>query len=83
MSPRNNTNEDIMEEFRTIQCRTCGGVAHPATGCAYTPTFIVCGPCTREFWAWARARFHGVGRGRGQRISFYNHVNRIAPPVSA
>jgi len=27
-------------------CRLCGGAAHPATGCAYTPTFLVCWACT-------------------------------------
>lgn len=68
-----------MEEFTSIRCRTCGGVAHPATGCVYSPTFIVCGPCTREAWAWIRNFTAGKGRRRGP--SFYDHVNRIAPAV--
>ena len=68
-----------MSEFITIHCRTCGGVAHPATGCVYSPTFIVCGPCTREAWAWIR-QHTGGSRRRGP--SFYNHVNVIAPPIS-
>lgn len=69
-----------MEEFTTIRCRTCGGVAHPATGCVYTPTFIVCGPCTREAWAWIVGHTSAKGRRNG-RPSFYDHVNRISPPV--
>jgi hypothetical protein len=67
--------------METIQCRTCGGVAHPATGCAYTATFIVCGPCTREFWAWLRSRVNSRPSRRHGGPSFYDHVNRVAPPV--
>ena len=37
-----------------MRCFSCGGPAHPATGCQYTETLIMCGPCTREFWAWMR-----------------------------
>lgn len=58
-----------------MECRTCGGPAHPATGCQYTETFIVCGPCTRAFWAWFRQFSAGKGRRRGP--AFYDHVNRI------
>jgi len=35
-----------------MQCSFCEGVAHPATGCQYTPTMIACGSCTRRFWQW-------------------------------
>jgi len=66
------------QEFESIRCRTCGGVAHPATGCVYSPSFIVCGPCTRSAWAWIRQHTAGKGRRRGP--SFYDHVNVIAPP---
>lgn len=65
---------------QTIYCRTCGGVAHPATGCVYSPTFIVCGPCTRRAWAWILGFVNGKGARKGLR--FYDHVNRIAPPLS-
>ncbi len=60
-------------------CRICGGAAHPATGCAYTPTFIVCRRCTIEGWAWIRTFTAGKGRRRGS--SFYEHVNVISPPI--
>lgn len=66
-------------EYETIICRTCGGVAHPATGCVYSPTFIVCGPCTREAWKWIRQFTSQKGRRKGP--AFYDHVNRIAPPI--
>jgi phage FluMu protein Com len=68
------------EEFVTIRCATCSGVAHPASGCAYTPTFIVCGPCTRAAWTWIRQHTANKGRRRGP--SFYEHVNTIAPAIS-
>jgi hypothetical protein len=64
---------------RGTRCRDCGGVAHPATGCQYTPTWIVCGPCTRRAWEWIRQHVNGKGSRRGPR--FYDHVNRIAPPL--
>ncbi len=82
-----------MEEFRSIRCATCQGVAHPATGCAYTETFIVCGPCTRQAWAWIRQFTAGKGRRPRSTVQpgferwyqptggFYDHVNRIAPPI--
>jgi len=71
-----------METFTTYTCRDCGGVAHPASGCQYTATWIVCGPCTRIAWAWIRNHTAAKGRRNG-RPSFYNHVNRISPPVTA
>lgn len=30
----------------------CGGAAHPASGCQYTETAILCGRCVREIWIW-------------------------------
>jgi hypothetical protein len=62
-------------EYITIRCATCGGVAHPATGCAYSPTFVVCGPCTRAAWKWILVFVNGKGARRGPR--FYDHVNRV------
>lgn len=69
-------------EFVSHRCPTCGGVSHPASGCAYTPTFIVCGPCTREAWAWIRSFTASKGRRRGK-PSFYDHVNSVAPRIEA
>lgn len=40
------------------KCARCGGPWHPATGAYYAPTFLVCGPCERAFWVWARGRLH-------------------------
>ena len=71
---------DDEPEFVTIYCPTCGGAAHPSTGCVYSPTFIVCGPCVRDFWKWEMAFIEGKGRRRG--VRFYDHVNRVSPPIS-
>lgn len=57
----------------------CGGPSHPATGCVYTPTFVVCYRCTVEAWEWIRRHVNGKGRRFGP--GFYEHVNRIAPPI--
>lgn len=38
------------------RCAACKGVAHPATGHAWSAAVLVCGPCTRAFFAWARNR---------------------------
>ncbi len=58
-------------------CRICGGAAHPATGCAYTPTFIVCRRCTLEACGWIQNFTAGKGRRNG--LSFYAHVGVISP----
>lgn len=58
-------------------CRLCGGAAHPATGCAYTPTFIVCKRCTLEAWTKARGLLaHINGKGGRKGFYFYEHVKR-------
>lgn len=72
--------EALTDDAETIRCRTCEGVAHPASGCAYSPTFIVCGPCTREAWKWLREMTASKGRRKG-RPAFYDHVNRIAARI--
>ena len=66
------------EEFTTYRCPTCGGVSHPASGCQYTATFVVCGPCTREAWVWIRQVTSSKGRRNG-RPAFYDHVGVIRP----
>lgn len=63
-----------------MRCSTCGGVAHPATGCQYSQNFIVCGPCTREAWQWLRQFTASKGRRRGP--SFYDHVNKLSAPIT-
>lgn len=60
------------ERAAEVSCRFCGGPFHPATGCAYTATFVACGPCTRSFWAWFRPFMSSKGRRRGP--AFYDHV---------
>lgn len=67
-------------EFASYVCRDCGGVAHPASGCQYTPNWIVCGPCVRAAWAWIVPMTQSKGRRNGP--SFYAHVNRISAPVT-
>lgn len=62
------------EEFVTWRCATCGGVAHPASGCQYTERFIVCGPCTRLAWVWLRKHINGKGARKG--LLFYEYAGR-------
>lgn len=68
------------EELVTIRCKTCEGPAHPATGCVYSPSFVVCMRCTREAWAWVLNHVNSKGR-RGGRPGFYAHVNTIGEPI--
>ncbi len=35
-----------------MKCASCDGVAHPATGHAWSDKTLVCGPCYRRFRAW-------------------------------
>lgn len=63
---------DRAAEFVSHVCPTCGGASHPSNGCEYTPTFVVCERCTREFWAWLQEVTNGKGMRRG--IRFYDHV---------
>jgi hypothetical protein len=37
-----------------MKCASCEGVAHPATGCAWSPSTLVCAACARRFWAWVQ-----------------------------
>ncbi len=63
--------------FAVHTCRDCGGVAHPASGCQYTETWIVCGPCVRIAWAWLLRHINGKGGRSG--LYFYEHA---APSIS-
>lgn len=61
-----------------MRCAACNGTAHPATGCQYTPTMLVCGPCVRRFWAWARVHTNAMKRvGQTKKfVSFYEAARR-------
>lgn len=67
--------------METLRCKDCGGVAHPATGCQYTETYIVCGPCVRRAWSWIQEMTNSKGRRKG-RPAFYDHVNRVHPKIN-
>lgn len=76
--------EALMDRIAREQggaCRTCGGPFHPATGCAYTERFVVCGPCTRAFWRWFLPFQKSKGRRKGP--AFYDHVGLVAPVTSS
>ena len=51
-----------------MTCASCKGVAHPATGCAWSETTLVCGPCARSFWRWMMQHT----RARKGKPSFYD-----------
>ena len=68
-------------EFTTHWCPLCKGVSHPATGCVYSPTFIVCWRCTLEACEWIETMTNSKGRRQG-RPSFYAHVNVISAPIT-
>ena len=64
----------------TQKCAACEGVAHQATGCQYTATMLVCGPCVRTFWAWAQvhtAQKRRVGPKPSKNwVSFYEAATK-------
>ena len=68
---------DAHEQFTVWRCPSCGGVAHPATGCQHSENVVVCGPCTRKFWAWLAPFTNNKGRGKGRKLAFYDSVNRV------
>ena len=41
-----------------MRCFFCAGVAHPATGHAWTSSALACRRCYLDFFAWYRARMH-------------------------
>lgn len=56
-------------------CRTCGGAAHPATGCAYSATFVVCRRCVLEAWTKPGGLLaHINGKGGRSGIFFYEYA---------
>jgi hypothetical protein len=65
------------------KCSSCGGSAHPASGCQYTEDMIICGRCTRLAWNWIRGHTNLVKRvgpkGSKQKVSFYEAAARNRP----
>lgn len=45
-----------------MKCASCEGVAHPATGCAWSERTLVCRSCAVRFWAWMQS--HTRARAR-------------------
>jgi hypothetical protein len=62
-----------------MNCFFCGGAAHPAVGCQYTPRVIVCHRCTVTFWAWFRQ--HVAPWSRPGRPDFYASI--LAPAADS
>jgi hypothetical protein len=58
--------------FVTHRCPGCGGASHPATGCAYSPTFVWCWACTLDFARWVQRHTNEKGGRRG--VGFYDYV---------
>ncbi len=48
---RESAMEDALQRLAMVgmRCRLCHGVAHPASGCQYTSTFLVCGTCIQPY----------------------------------
>jgi hypothetical protein len=64
------------------RCFFCWGVAHSATGCHYSPTCLVCGPCARAFAQWVVVFTNGKGIRRVKARhpdagTFYEAVGRF------
>lgn len=60
-------------------CPTCGGSSHPATGCAYSQTFVVCWACTLDAARWVQrwtAQKGKRGKGHVGGINFYDAAGR-------
>lgn len=49
-----------------MNCNFCKGVAHPQTGCQYTPTMIACASCVRECWTWVQSHTNGKARRKAR-----------------
>lgn len=62
-------------DYTSHWCPLCGGSSHPATGCVYTPTFIVCKRCTLD-WGKHIERWTNM-KGRRKGLNFYDHVNVV------
>lgn len=58
------------------RCASCRGPAHPATGAQYTPAILVCGPCERAFWAWAKDWTRRPKRLKGGGLVYFYEAAR-------
>lgn len=58
--------------FAVYTCPLCGGSSHPATGCAYSSTFVVCVRCTRAACSWIQS--WTVSKGKRKGLSFYEYA---------
>lgn len=55
-----------------MSCFFCGGAAHPAVGCQYSPRVIACRACTVAFWKWFRQ--HMAKWSRPNQPDFYASI---------
>ena len=54
----------------TDKCSACRGVYHPATGHVHSNNTVLCGPCTRHYFAWVVSHTnHRYGK-----VRFYDHA---------
>lgn len=65
-----------------MECASCKGSAHPATGCAWSARTLVCGPCARRFWAWMMSHTSERKRTKKGRLAsdFYAAAIRKVEP---
>ena len=72
--------------FTVHTCPSCGGASHPATGSAFTPTYVLCRRCAEDFARWVQRWTNAKGkRGRGHLdgVSFYEAAVSIGPALDA
>lgn len=68
-------------------CSFCGGAAHPATGCQYSPKIISCWRCTINFWKWLEQRTNARNAWVAKRlhnkcnIYFYKEARKWHPEM--
>ena len=65
-------------------CSSCGGSAHPASGCEYSPTMLICGRCVRLAWRWILGHTElkkrvGPKRKNAVYVSFYHAASLNRP----
>lgn len=70
-----------MSEGHDLYCPCCGGSSHPASGCAYSETYVICGRCIRETWRWVKGHTNVVKRvgkkGESKEfVSFYEAAGK-------
>lgn len=53
---------------KRMNCMSCKGPYHEATGHVWAPGAVVCGPCIKRFYAWVKQ--HTAPR-KGRMVNFY------------